>query len=589
MSQNSASLETLVAEVEFGCIGRVASPPRLESTSEEFYFWVERDKLVEKTQIVRTQSTIGGREYIFYAVVEEVTRMSRKRDIGEEYDRHDGQSSYEPELLIEGVTYACAKILRSDPEVLTPPLEGSKVFLGGEKEAEFAFGFGEMKEPVAFGLLRNGGDDFAGLASMDCDYLLGNVAGHLNINGMTGAGTKTSFITILLKVLLHHARFKAQRMHLCPIILNVKGEDLMWINHGNAEFDDEVDGEIWRQLGVPATPFADAKFFSPARRGEKSAPSIDGCNATAYCWSLKDVLAAQLFPFLFDERSRSDMMEALALDIVAYLTKEDDRSLRESGETWATDEEGRAIPRVPQKWGEFDRWLAHHCHSKDEVRCIKMHQTSTWRGLYRRVREVLTEGGGLFPRDDFDGNPLSVALGRTCDPLVVDINALLPSLQRFIVAAVVRQVVQAKLTAQKSDVRYLIVLDELNRFAPREGKDPITRILKEVALERRALGIILLGAQQFASQVAPEIIESAAVRALGRTGPGELDNRLWSSWSQPYKRQAAALKPEDKLVIIPTFRQPMLVKMPRPAWALKASQRAANRPTTEEYDEDGDA
>ena len=483
------------------------------------------------------------------------------------------------------MTYACAKILRTDPEVLTPPLEGSKVFLGGEKEAEFAFGFGEMKTPLAFGLLRNGGDDFAGLASLDCDYLLGDVAGHLNINGMTGAGTKTSFITILLKILLHHARTKARRMHLCPIVLNVKGQDLMWLNCGNAEFDEFVDGEIWRQLGVPATPFEGAKFFAPAKRGDKSAPAIDGCNATAYCWSLKDVLATHLFPFLFDERSRSDMMEALALDIVAYLTKEDDCTLLESGEVWAQNDEGVSIKKVPQSWGEFDRWLSLHCQSKDDVRCIKMHQTATWRGLYRRVREVLTEGGGLFPRDDFDGHPLSVALGVTCDPLVVDIHSLLPSLQRFVVAAVVRQVVNAKLTTQKSDVRYLIVLDELNRFAPREGKDPITRILKEVALERHALGVILLSAQQFASQVAPEIIESAAVRVLGRTGPGELEHRLWSAWSHSYKRQASALKPEDKLVTIPTFRQPMLVKMPRPAWALKAGQRAAS----DEYDEEGDA
>ena len=28
-------------------IGRVASPPQLESTSEQFYFWVERGRLVE--------------------------------------------------------------------------------------------------------------------------------------------------------------------------------------------------------------------------------------------------------------------------------------------------------------------------------------------------------------------------------------------------------------------------------------------------------------------------------------------------------------------------------------------------------------
>lgn len=571
---SSEALEALIADVEFGCIGRVASPPRLESTSEQFYFWVERDKLVEKTQLVRTKSTIGGHEFSFYGIVEEVVRLSRKRDIGEEYDRHDGQSDYEPELLIEGVTYACVRILRADPDVLTPPLEGSKVFLGGDKEAEFAYGFADMKQPIAIGRLRNGGEGFAGLARIDGQYLLGDLAGHLNITGMTGAGTKTSFLTILLKVLLHHARQVSSKLHICPIILNVKGEDLMWINQSNAEFDSQTDGVIWNELGVPATPFGEARFFAPAKRGQKTAPDIDGCGATAYCWSLKDVLAEELFPFLFDERDNRAMMEALALDIVAYLTKDDGTTLKERGEVWTQNSEGEEIYKVPQTWGELDKWLSAHCGAKDDVRCIKMHQTGTWRGLYRRLRESLTEGRGLFPRDDFQGQPLWVALGKTCDPLVVDIHNLPSSLQRFVVAAIVKQVVEAKLSKQKSGaLRYLIVLDELNRFAPRDGKDPITRILREVALERRSLGIILLGAQQFASQVAPEIVESAAVRVLGRTGPGELDNRLWSGWESAYKRQAMNLGAGDKLVSLPTFRQPMLVLMPRPAWALKDSQK----------------
>ncbi len=39
-------------------IGRVAAPPQLESTPEHFHFWVERDRLVEMNQFVRTGSTV---------------------------------------------------------------------------------------------------------------------------------------------------------------------------------------------------------------------------------------------------------------------------------------------------------------------------------------------------------------------------------------------------------------------------------------------------------------------------------------------------------------------------------------------------
>ncbi|MCA1628049.1 MAG: hypothetical protein LC742_08815 [Acidobacteria bacterium] len=41
-------------------IGRVAAPPQLESTPEHFHFWVERDRLVETNQFVRTESTVEG-------------------------------------------------------------------------------------------------------------------------------------------------------------------------------------------------------------------------------------------------------------------------------------------------------------------------------------------------------------------------------------------------------------------------------------------------------------------------------------------------------------------------------------------------
>ena len=65
-------------------LGKVAAPPNKESTSEFFYFWVERDRLVERTQIVTTSSMLGGRTVKFVGLVEEVFRQSRQKDMGEE-------------------------------------------------------------------------------------------------------------------------------------------------------------------------------------------------------------------------------------------------------------------------------------------------------------------------------------------------------------------------------------------------------------------------------------------------------------------------------------------------------------------------
>ncbi|HEX4607168.1 MAG TPA: ATP-binding protein, partial [Urbifossiella sp.] len=67
-------------------------------------------------------------------------------------------------------------------------------------------------------------------------------------------------------------------------------------------------------------------------------------------------------------------------------------------------------------------------------------------------------------------------------------------------------------------LRYVVTLDELNRFAPKSGSDPITKKIEEVAAEMRSQGVILLGAQQQASLVSPRVIENAGVRAVGRSG-----------------------------------------------------------------------
>jgi DNA helicase HerA-like ATPase len=158
---------------------------------------------------------------------------------------------------------------------------------------------------------------------------------------------------------------------------------------------------------------------------------------------------------------------------------------------------------------------------------------------------------------------------------VVDLSSLaaVPSLQRFVVATLLRQMVDDRTgSAAQGGLIYLVTLDELNRFAPRGGKDPITQLVEQVAAEMRSQGIILLGAQQQASLVSPRVIENAGIRALGKTGAMELGDPLWRFLGDSTRRKAAALLPDEKLLIQDSFREPMLTHIPFPPWALRREE-----------------
>ena len=569
-----SSLETLETPLEISStptlIGRIGSPPRLESTSGEFHFWATRGQMVERTQIVQSRSTFESGETVdFYGIIEEVRRVSRKGDMAQEFDKRDGFAGATTQLNPEGITYATVSVLRAltvkngvRVNVLTPPLEESEVLLGNAETAAISYDFEGMERPLSLGRLRNGASGFAGTGQIDLDYLLGQKSGHLNVSGMTGLGTKSSFLLILLRALLHEARSQTgkETLHIVPIVFNVKGHDLMWIDKPKRNIKPEKHGADWEEMSCAPEPFAGARFFAPKQ--------ISGCVSALYSWSLRDVLARGLFPFLFEDERVSDNMSGLVYDIVNFLTLPDGKTLR---------------PDVPQTWGALRDWMWAQVGKKDNdkddasnSRDIKLHAPGTWRAVARRLWDILNDGETLFPRDTQNGNPLNVVKTESCAPQVIDIAPLPSSLKRFVVAAVMKQVNEERLKSDAvPNLSYLVMLDELNRFAPRDAKDGITKLLEEIALEGRSRGVILLGAQQFASQVSAKIVESAAIRVCGRTGAGEMDDKVWRSWSRAAREQSGSLQLDEKLVMQPTFRAPMLLQMPHPAWAMRKADIAA--------------
>ena len=537
---------------------------------------MRRDELVEKTQIVRTESHIGSDTIQFYAIVEEVYRQSRKKDIGEEFDAFDGNVDYQPEFRGEGVTFATATILRTERPALAPPLEQSSVFLGDENDARRAYRADEIDNPLAIGFIKNGGSAIAGPGMIDLDYLLGINGGHMNINGVAGRGTKSSFLLFVIYQLLREARRRAEEypsdpnpLMVVPIILNVKGYDLFHINRWSNRYKVEEHLADWQRLGVEEPrPFENVTFFAPQMPGGNIAVAT-ACRSTVqpYSWSLANIIEKGLFTYLFaDDDSINDNFRALLLDLEAHLTHEkveSDGSVTRSLQNNAP--------------GTFQQLLDWISNTENRGQLFPDHHKATWSKLRRKLLLLVHEGNGVLRRDDRLGHPLDLGKRQTTDPIVVDLNALtrVPSLQRFVVATILQQLVNERTgTNRVEGLVYLIALDELNRFAPRGSKDPITQLIETVAAEMRSQGIILLGAQQQASKVSEKVIENASIRVIGRSGSLELSQSIWRFLSKSNQRKAAELTVSEKMVI--QDNEPMHVRVPLPPWAMNPREATNN-------------
>lgn len=546
-------------------LGRVAAPPEHESTSGVFFFWVDKDRGVERTQIVTTTSKVGDREVKFVGIVQEVYRRSRQKDIGEEAARFDGRSGEKPPPFdSEGITYAEVAILRTTPVAHTPPTEECEVYLATAQEAREGYGVDKMKQRLDVGLLKNGGTAFAGTAAIDLAFLLGENGGHMNVNGIAGLGTKSTLLLTMNWLLLREAerQLKAAvsgpRLQVVPVIFNVKNFDLFFIDRWNREFK-KGEGEYradWKAMGVDdPKPFAAATFFAPQAKGLNTPVNTGGRTGDVkpYSWALSDVIEQRLFTFLFSD---DDVQDANFGGLVGEM------------EEWLTSETAGGPKLRKERPQTFQELLDDFRDNRDSLFTDFIKGTKG--KLLRRLKFVVQEGDGVLRRNDAKGRPLLIpAVGQSA-PIVIDLCGIqdAPSLQRFVVAAVFHQVQQTQKAKQTPHLKYLITLDELNRFAPKDSHDPITQKLETVASEGRSQGIILLGAQQQASLVKPRVIENAAVRAVGRSGTLELGAEVWKFLGPSARSAAAQLQPDEKLLYLPSFREPMLAKIPFPPFAL---------------------
>ena len=154
---------------------------------------------------------------------------------------------------------------------------------------------------------------------------------------------------------------------------------------------------------------------------------------------------------------------------------------------------------------------------------------------------------------------------------MVDIHALHDAAQRFVVGALTSTIFEEKQGKGREPLRF-IVLDELNKYAPREGRSPIKDVLVDIAARGRSLGVILIGAQQSATEVEPAIIRNASVKVVGRLDAGEsADYRFLTP---EVRERATRFLPGTMVLDQPLVPAPIPIRFPFPAFATSVGEDA---------------
>ena len=472
-------------------------------------------------------------------------------------------------LIADGVlpaqVFETAEVMttRVEPELYVPPLPGTPVRRATGAERDTALFFDRMPARLPIGLGRDGEPLYANL-----EFLDGTRGAHVNISGISGVATKTSYATFLLYSLFASGVLGAEAVNTKALIFNVKGEDLLFLDQPNRRLTDD-DRERYAKLGLPAAPFPSVAVYAPPRRQDPNAgPDVSSRAGSvhAFYWTLEDFCAGQLLPFVFadaeDERQQYTM-------VVHHLTAKlarDGKAVGDDG-AWSIDGE------VLRTYEDLVDFVVERV-SDDETAFEWAGRAVGMGTINAFVRRLLSSRARLAPlvRADVARRPHHAITTSDAQVTVVDLHNLHDRAQRFVVGVTLQRAFEDKERRGSPRPLTFVVLDELNKYAPREGTSPIKEILLDVAERGRSLGMILVGAQQTASEVERRIIANSALRVAGRLDAAEANRPDYGFLPDAHRRRATIAKPGTMFVCQPEIPVPLVADFPFPAWATRPSE-----------------
>src|SRR6266540_4527598 len=228
-----------------------------DSTPLTFWVGVSPDQYLQLDDAVIVDTEVPGRGRLRVAGIVQDVRA-----------RHEGATFDTDVFLVDrGVlpvdTAVAAQVVatRFEPEIFVPPMPGLQAYRARGKDRDEALYFDQMARRLPAGLSRDGEPIF-----LDLDFLDGSRGAHVNISGVSGVATKTTYALFLLYALFHSPVLGGYGANTKALVFNVKGEDLMWLDRPNRKLS-ERDRSEYELLGLPAGAFESVGLWAPPRPG----------------------------------------------------------------------------------------------------------------------------------------------------------------------------------------------------------------------------------------------------------------------------------------------------------------------------------
>ena len=486
--------------------------------------------------------------------------------VGQIVARHEGARFDSDVFLIEDgilpaevTEVAQVTATRFEPEVFVPPRPGQEVRVAEGEERDRALFFDRMERKVPVGLARNGEPLW-----VNFEFINGDRGAHVNISGISGVATKTSYATFLLHSLFTSGVLGKAATNTKALIFNVKGEDLLHLDRVNSKLDDEQRSK-YSDMGLPSTPFESVGLFAPPRLDDPkgTADVASRSDVTSFFWSIHEFCVDDLLPFLFsDAEDDRAQYTTVVYNVMAQLRQ------ATGSDTGAAVVDGVKV----RTFRELADLITQRVQS-DEHRHTWAGPaigTGTINAFVRRLQASVRHLGRLIRADVSDPQRHRISLQDQVT--VVDIHNLNDRAKRFVVGVTLKRAFEDKERSGQSEELLMVVLDELNKYAPREGSSPIKEILLDIAERGRSLGVVLVGAQQTASEVERRIIANSSIRVVGRLDSAEAGREEYGFLPGPHRQRATIVKPGTMILSQPELPVPLVLEFPFPAWATRASE-----------------
>ena len=459
------------------------------------------------------------------------------------------------------------KVVGNTEGIYIPVQEGKKVYLATENEIKMALGLDQVKNPIPAGYIKmyEGDNEQILPVHFNSHFLIGPEGAHLNISGISGLASKTSYAMFLMKS-IQDVAMREDKESVAFIMMNVKGTDLLKIDELNERENElKLIRPIYEKLGLQMSAFNQVSYYYPYSK-----------DFTSYTYeklsTIKDRLESKKafqYKYLFETDEDKECLDLLFANV------DDPNDTIESIINFIISNGGKF--NGVECWEDFKTALYEQTQSKNNG-AGKEISVLSWRKFYRlfnksfqKCRQMFTEKLGTDGRSVRLRDKISNI--KKNDVMVIDIAKLDEESQGFVFGDVMRAVYNLKLgSSDRPDDeipdRVIIFIDELNKYASNDvpKSSPILRQLLDITERGRSLGIVLFGAEQFVSDIHKRVKGNCATQAFGRTNAIEITKEDFRFVPSVYKTMLTRLKQGEYIIQNPVFRSMLNINFPLPIY-----------------------